>query len=103
MGYRCSYRDPCGGNALPGGDSDTEYTPYCGNQCPATLLIAVLLYFLWVWCHEYAAAVVVLSRMYSSTYSLTLTHLSYAVNLSDATIQHCTGEYGTKDAHYQNE
>ena len=47
----------------------------------------VLLYFLWVWCHEYAVAVVVLSRMYSSTYGLTLTHLSYAANLSGAMIQ----------------
>ena len=48
----------------------------------------VLLYFLWVQCHEYAVVVMVLSRKYSSTYSLTLTHLSYAVNLGDATIWH---------------
>ena len=46
----------------------------------------VLLYFLRVRCHEYAAAVMVLSWKYSSTYHLTLTHLSYAANLSSATI-----------------
>ena len=70
------------------GDSNTQYTPYCGNQRPARLLIAVLLYFLWVWRHEYAAAVMVLSRKYTSTYGLTLTRLSYVANLSSATIQH---------------
>ena len=47
----------------------------------------VLLYFLWVQHHEYVAAVMVLSRKYSSTYGLTLTHLSYVVNLSCAMIQ----------------
>ena len=64
-----------------------QYAPYCGNQCPARLLIAVLLYFLWVRRHEYAAAVMVLSRKYSLTYGLTLTHLSYAANLSGAMIR----------------
>ena len=63
----------------------------------------VLLYFLQVWHHKYAAAVVVLSQMYSSTYGLTPTRLSYAANLSGAMIQHCTNAYGTKDTHYQNE
>ena len=87
MRYRRLYGDPCGGDALPGGDSNTQYAPYCGNQRPVRLLIAVLLYFLRVQCHEYAAAVMVLSRMYSSTYGLTLTHLSYAANLSGAMIQ----------------
>ena len=46
----------------------------------------VLLYFLRVRRHEYAAAVMVLSQKYSSTYGLTLTCLSYAANLSGATI-----------------
>ena len=77
----------CGSDALLGGDANTQYVPYCGNQHPARLLITVLLYFLWVWHHEYAAAVVVLSRKYSSTYGLTLMHLSYEANLSDATIR----------------
>ena len=66
--------------------SRTQYMPYCGNQYPERLLIAVLLYFLWVQCHKYAAAVVVLSQRYSSTYGLTLTHLSYVANLSGTTI-----------------
>ena len=39
--------------------------------------------------------------MYSSTYGLTLMHLSYVVNLSGTTIQHCAYAYGTKDAHYE--
>ena len=47
----------------------------------------VLLYFLQVWCHEYGAVVMVLSRKYSSTYGLTLMHLSYVVNLSSAMIR----------------
>ena len=81
------YGDPCDGDALPGGDSDTQYVLYCGNQHPARLLIVVLLYFLQVRCHKYAVAVMVLSQKYSSPYSLTLTHLSYAANLSSATIQ----------------
>ena len=88
-GYRCPYGDQCGGDALLGGDSGTQYAPYCGNQCPARLLIAVLLYFLRVRHHEYAAVVMVLSWKYSSTYSLKLTHLSYVANLSSATILHC--------------
>ena len=54
--------------------------------CEAVNYGATLL--LWVWDHEYAAAVMVLSQKYSSTYGLTLTRLSYAVNLSSATIQH---------------
>ena len=94
---------PCGGNALPGGDLSAQYVPYCGNQCPARLLIAVLLFFLWVRRHEYAVVVMVLSQMYSSTYSLTLTRLGYVANLSGATIRCCTHEHGTKDAHYRNE
>ena len=57
---------------LHGGDSNTQYTPYCGNQHPVRLLVMVLLYFLWVQCHEYVAAVMVLSWKYSSTYGLTL-------------------------------
>ena len=77
IGYRWLYGDPCGGDALPGNDSNTQYALYCGNQRPARLLIVVLLYFLRVRHHEYAAAVVVLSWKYSSTYGLTLTHLSY--------------------------
>ena len=48
----------------------------------------VLLYFLRVQHHEYAVAVMVLSRKYSSTYGLTLMHLSYVANLSGAMIQH---------------
>ena len=48
----------------------------------------MLLYFLQVWHHEYAVAVMVLSRKYSSTYGLTLMCLSYVVNLSGATIRH---------------
>ena len=48
----------------------------------------VLLYFLQVQHHEYAAAVMVLSWKYSSTFGLTLTCLSYAANLSGATIWH---------------
>ena len=48
----------------------------------------VLLYFLQVQHHEYAAAVMVLSQKYSSTYGLTLTHLSYVANLGSATIRH---------------
>ena len=88
IGYRRSYSDLCGSNALPGGNSNTQYVPYCGNQCPARLLIVVLLYFLRVRHHEYAAAVMVLSQKYSSTYSLTLTHLSYVANLSGAMIHH---------------
>ena len=47
----------------------------------------VLLYFLRVQHHEYVAVVMVRSRKYSSTYGLTLTRLSYAVNLSGATIR----------------
>ena len=62
--------------------------PYCGNQRPVRLLIVVLFYFLWVWCHEYAAAVMVLSQKYSSTYGLTLMHLSYVANLNSAMIWH---------------
>ena len=88
IGYRRSYSDPCSGDALPGGDSNTQYTPYCGNQCPARLLITVLLYFLWVRHHKYVAAVMVLSQKYSSTYGLTLMRLSYAANLSSAMIWH---------------
>ena len=61
--------------------------PDCGNQCPVRLFIAVLLYFLRVQCHKYAAAVMVLSQKYCSTYGLTLTRLSYAANLSGAMIQ----------------
>ena len=80
IGYRRPYGDPCVGDALPGGDSNTQYAPYCGNQHPVRLLITVLLYFLRVRHHQYVAAVVVLSWKYSSTYSLTLTCLSYAVN-----------------------
>ena len=87
IGYQRPYSDPCGGDALPGGDSSTQYTPYCGNQCPMRLLIMVLLYFLWVRCHEYAVAVMVLSWKYSSTYGLTLMHLSYVANLSSAMIR----------------
>ena len=48
----------------------------------------VLLYFLWVRHHKYVAVVMVLSRKYSSTYSLTLTRLSYTVNISGAMIWH---------------
>ena len=81
-----SYGDPCSDNALPGGDSNTQYAPYYGNQHPARLLIMVLLYFLQVRHHEYMVVVVVLSQKYSSTYGLTLMHLSYAVNLSSAMI-----------------
>ena len=103
IGYRRPYGDPCGGNALPSGDSNTQCAPYCSNQYPVRLLIAVLLYFLQVWCHEYVAAVMVLSRKYSSTYSLTLTCLSYAANLRGATIRCYTDAYGTKDTHYRNE
>ena len=65
---------------------------YCGNQCSARPLITVLLYFLQVRHHEYAAAVVVLCHMYCSTYGLTLTHLSYAVNLCGAMIR-CAPAY----------
>ena len=98
IGDRCLYGSPCGSDALPGGVSKTQYMPYCGNQCPMRLLIMVLLYFLWVWYHKYVAEVVVLSRMYSSTYRPTLMHLSYAANLSSATIWRCTCTYGTKGA-----
>ena len=63
----------------------------------------VLLYFLRVRRHEYAAAVVVLSQKYSLTYGLTLTRLSYAANLYGTTIQHCANAYSTKDAHYITE
>ena len=88
--YRVSqlYGGLCNSDALPSGDLSTQYAPYCSNQCPARLLIAVLLYFLWVWRHEYAAAVMVLSQKYSSTYSLTLMRLSYVAKLSGATIWH---------------
>ena len=86
IGYRPLYGGPCGSNALTGDDSNTQHTPYCSNQCPARLLIVVLLYFLWVRHREYAAAVVVLSWKYSSTYGLTLTCLRNAANLSSATI-----------------
>ena len=99
MGYRRLYGDPCGGDSPPGGDSSSQYMLYCGNQCLARLLIAVLLYFLWVRCHEYAAAVMVLSRMYSLTYGLTLTRLSYAANLCSAMIWCCANAYGTKNTH----
>ena len=88
IGYRRSYGDPCGGDALPDGDSNTQYTLYCGNQCPARLLITVLPSFLWVQHHEYAVVVMVLSWKYSSTYGLTLMRLSYVANLSGATIRH---------------
>ena len=88
IGYQQSYCDPCSSDALLGGDSNTDYMLYCGNQRPARLLIAVLLYFLRVWHDEYAAVVVVLSQKYSSTYGLTLTCLSYAANLSGAMIWH---------------
>ena len=87
IGCRRPYGDPCGGDALPGGDSNTQYVLYCGNQRPARLLITVLLYFLWVRHHEYVAVVMVLSQKYSSTYGLTLMRLSYAVNLSGAMIR----------------
>ena len=80
------YGDLCGGDALPGGDSNTQYTPCCGNQCPARLLIMVLLYFLQVWHHKYVAAVMVLSQNYFSTYGLILMCLSYAANLSGTMI-----------------
>ena len=99
IGYWCSYGDLCGSNALPGSDLNTQYMPYCGNQHPARLLIVVLLYFLQVQHHEYVVAVMVLYRKYSSTYGLTLMRLSYAANLSGATIQHCTRIYGTKVIH----
>ena len=88
IGYRWPYGDPCSSDALPVGDSNTQYTLYCGNQCPARLLIAVLLYFLQVLHHEYAVAMMVLSRKYSSTCSWTLMCLSYVVNLSGAMKQH---------------
>ena len=87
MGYRRSYGGLCDGDALLGGDPNTQYVMYCGNQRPARLLIMVLLYFLLVRCHEFAAAVMVLSQKYSSTYGLTLMRLSYVVNLSGATIR----------------
>ena len=54
---------------------------YCSNQCPERLLITVLLCFLWTWHHEYAAAVWFLSRRYSTTYGLPVTHLGYAAQL----------------------
>ena len=59
----------------------------------------VLLYFLQVWRHEYVAAVMVLSQMYSLTYGLTLMCLSYVANLCSAMIRHCTNACSTKDAH----
>ena len=55
--------------------------------CEAVNRSATLL-FLWVRHNEYAAAVMVLSQKYSSTYGLTLMRLSYAANLSGATIRH---------------
>ena len=100
IGYQRSYGDLCDSDALLGGDPNTQYVPYCGNKCPVRLLITVLLYFLWVQHHEYVAAVMVLSQKYSSTYGLTLTCLSYAANLSSATIQCAPNTYGTKDTHY---
>ena len=48
--------------------------------------MTVLFYFLQVRRHEYAAAVMVLSQKYSSTYGLTIMRLSYVANLSGATI-----------------
>ena len=39
IGYQRPYGDPCGSDVLPGGDSNTQYAPYCGNQCPLRLLI----------------------------------------------------------------
>ena len=98
IGYQQLYSDPCGSNTLPSGDSNTQYTPYCGNQCPARLLVVVLLYFLRVQHHEYVVAVMVLSWKYSSTYGLTLTCLSGKLKRCYNTA--CTNVYGTKDAHY---
>ena len=102
MGYQCLYSNPCSGDSPPGGDSSdssSQYALYCGNQCLARLLIAVLLYFLQVQHHEYAAAVMVLSWMYSLTYGLTLMHLSYAANLCGTIIWCCANAYSTKNAH----
>ena len=82
------YGNPCSDGALPGGVSEAQYMPYCGNQCSVRLLIMVLLYFLWVWHHEYVVVVVVLPQMHSSTYGLTLMCLSYVVNSCGAMICH---------------
>ena len=99
MGYRRSYGNLCGSDSPPGGVSSSQYTPYCGNQHLVRLLIVVLLYFLRVRCHEYVVAVMVLSQMYSLTYSLTLMHLNYVANLCSAMIWCCANVYSTKNAH----
>ena len=99
MGYQHSYSNLCSSDSPPSGDTSPQYVLYCSNQCLARLLIKVLLYFLWVQHHEYAAAVMVLSWMCSLTYGLTLTCLDYLVNLYGAMIRHCANAYGTKDTH----
>ena len=45
IGCRRPYGDLCGGDALPSGDLQEQYTPYCSNQRPMRLLFVVLLYF----------------------------------------------------------
>ena len=64
--------------------------------CEAVSRSATLL--LWMRHHEYAAAVMVLSRKYSSTYGLTAFKLCGKLKRCHDTV--CTKAYGTKDAHY---
>ena len=101
IGYRWSYGDPCGSNALPGGDWGTQYMPYCGNQCPARLLISVLLYFLWVQCHEYTGGDgSVLEVLFNIRLDPNVFKLCNELKQCNDTA--CTNAYSTKDAHYRN-
>ena len=47
IGDQQLYGGPYGNDTLPGGDSQLQYSAYCGNQNPARLL-TVLLFFLQV-------------------------------------------------------
>ena len=73
---------------------------YCGNQHPASLLIVVLLYFLRVQRHEYAAAVMVLSLEVLFNILLDLNMFMLRSELKQCHYTAGTNAYGTKDIHY---
>ena len=100
IGYRWPYGDLCGGDAPLGGDPNTQYVPYCGNQHPARLLIVVLLYFLWVRHHKYAAVGMVLSPEVLFNIRLDLNVFRLCSELKRCHYTAGTNAYGTKDAHY---
>ena len=100
IGYQWPYSDPCSSDVPLGGDPNTQYALNCGNQCPARLLIVVLLYFLRVLHHKYAAAVMVLSPEVLFNIRLDLNAFRLCSKLKRHHYTAGTNTYGTKDEHY---